>query len=63
MTTLKEIAEMSDGKLELKSKQHWDMAGLARQDKDYRDMDRHTDIARTIDNEIRRRQVEARMVK
>jgi hypothetical protein len=33
-------------KLIRKSDQHWDMAGLARQDRDMKDAERHTAIAR-----------------
>lgn len=35
--------------LRMKADQHWDMAGLARQDRDSADEKRHTELARDYD--------------
>jgi hypothetical protein len=45
----------STEKLRRKANQHWEMAGLARQDNDKVDADRHTAIARLYEQEIGRR--------
>lgn len=39
-------------RLRRKSSQHWDMAGLARQDGDKADEERHTKLARQFDQEL-----------
>ena len=36
-----------------KANQHWDMAGLARQDRDYKDEKRHTELARAWSNRLK----------
>lgn len=36
-----------------KANQHWDMAGLARQDRDTADAQRHTDLARDYERQAR----------
>jgi hypothetical protein len=40
-------------RLRRKADQHWDMAGLARQDGDLRDAERHTAWARAYEQQIR----------
>lgn len=36
-----------------KANQHWEMAGLARQDRDYEDAERHTKLAREYEQKAR----------
>lgn len=47
-----DFSKMSLEKLRRKADQHWEMAGLARQDGDSKDEERHTKLAREYDHEI-----------
>jgi hypothetical protein len=37
----------------IKADQHWEMAGLARQDGDMKDAERHTELAREYERKLR----------
>lgn len=50
-----DLTTMTLEKLRRKANQHWEMAGLARQDRDTADEQRHTAEARRIDEEVARR--------
>jgi len=50
-----DLEAMDDDKLLRKANQSWEMAGLARQDRDTADEKRHTDFARRCDAELARR--------
>jgi hypothetical protein len=39
--------------LRMKADQHWEMAGLARQDNDMKDAERHTQLAREFEQKWR----------
>lgn len=55
MSTEEKYEEWSDEKLRRKADQAWDMAGLARQDRDTEDEKRRTAEARKYDAELARR--------
>jgi hypothetical protein len=49
------LEDMTEEKLRRKANQHWNMAGLARQDSDLKDAQRHTELARRFEAELSRR--------
>ena len=49
------LEEMADEQLRRKADQAWEMAGLARQDRDYKDADRRTKEARAYERELQHR--------
>jgi len=49
------LNDMSEEKLKRKADQEWEMAGLARQDGDSKDAQKHTSNAMEYDEELERR--------
>lgn len=50
-----DCSNWSNEKLRRKADQHWEMVGLARQDRDATDEKRHTDEARRLEAVLRER--------
>lgn len=46
---------MTTDQLRRKAEQHYEMAGLARQDRDHKDAERHLKLAKEYDRQIRER--------
>ena len=56
---MEKLSDMPIERLRRKANKHWEMAGCARHDRDYKDEKKHTDLAKKYDDEVRRRFAES----
>lgn len=47
------MEKLSKKDLKRKAEQHWEMSGMARQDRDMQDAERHQKLAQDYDNRIK----------